>query len=78
MPTNNITHVVSVAEGLEVKGEMVARTTLISCALEIKDLRKYIVQLLDGKIEEEKLPRSLRDMLDQTREDERRERYHRR
>ena len=38
MPTNNITHVVSVAGGLEVKGDMVARTTLISCALEILSL----------------------------------------
>ena len=78
MPTNNITHIMSVAEGMEVKGDMVARTTLVACALEIKDLRKYIVRILDGKIEEDKLPRSLRDRLDQIREDERRDKYHRR
>ena len=40
MPTNNITYVVSVAEGMEVKGEVAAKVALIACALEIKDLRK--------------------------------------
>jgi hypothetical protein len=68
----------SVAEGLEVKGEVVARTTLVACALEISELRKYIAQILDGKIEEEKLPRSLQDSLEQIREDEKRAMYYRR
>jgi hypothetical protein len=76
--TNNLTHVMSVAEGLEVKGELVARTTLVACALEISELRKYMVQLLDGKIEEKKLPRSLQDSLEQIREDEKRATYCRR
>jgi len=76
--TNNLTHVMSVAEGLEVKGEVVARTTLVACALEISELRKYMVQLLDGKIEEKKLPRSLQDSLEQIREDEKRATYCRR
>lgn len=78
MPTNNLTHVMSVAEGLEVKGEIVARTTLVSCALEISELRKYIVQLVDGKIEETELPRALQDSLEQIREDEKRIMYSRR
>ena len=76
--TNNLTHVMSVAEGLEVKGELVARTTLVAYALEISELRKYMVQLLDGKIEEKKLPRSLQDSLEQIREDEKRATYCRR
>jgi hypothetical protein len=76
--TNNLTHVKSVAEGLGVKGELVARTTLVACALEISELRKYMVHLLDGKIEEEKLPRSLQDSLEQIREDEKRATYCRR
>ena len=40
MPTNNITYVVSVAEGMEVKGEVTAKVALISCALEIRDLKQ--------------------------------------
>lgn len=78
MPTNNLTHVKSVAEGLEVKGDITARTALVACALEISELRKYIVQILDGKIDEEKLPRSLQDSLEQIREDEKRAMYYRR
>ena len=78
MPTNNLTHVMSVAEGLEVKGEIVARTTLVACALEISELRKYMVQLVDGKIEEGGLPRTLQDSLEQIREDEKRIMYSRR
>lgn len=78
MPTNNLTHVMSVAEGLEVKGEIVARTTLVACALEISELRKYMVQLVDGKIEEGSLPRTLQDILEQIREDEKRIMYSRR
>ena len=76
--TNNLTHVMSVAEGLEVKGEVVARTTLVACALEISELRKYMVQVIDGKIDEKKLPRSLQDVLDQIRDDEKRVLYSRR
>ena len=78
MPTNNITYVVSVAEGMEVKGEVAAKVALIACALEIKDLRKYIVRILDGNMEEKDLPRTLLDALDEVRDDEKRERYNRR
>ena len=75
MPTNNLTYVMSVAEGLEVKGDIVARTSLVACALEIQDLRKYIVRLLDAKMKEEDLPHTLRKNLEIIRQDERREFY---
>ena len=44
----------------------------------IQEMRKYMAQILDGKIEEEKLPRSLQDILEQIREDEKRAMYYRR
>ena len=78
MPTNNITYVVSVAEGMEVKGEVTAKMALISCALEIRDLRKYIARILDGNMEEENLPRALQEVLEEVRDDEKREKYNRR
>ncbi len=75
MPTNNLTYVMSVAEGLEIKGDMVARTALVACALEVQDLRKYIVRLLDAKMTEEQLPHALKENLEIIRQDERRDHY---
>ena len=75
MPTNNLTYVMSVAEGLELKGDMVARTALVACALEVKDLRKYIVRLLDAKMTEEQLSHALKENLEIIRQDERRDYY---
>ena len=78
MPTNNLTYVMSVVEGLEIKGDMVARTALVACALEVQDLRKYIVQLLDAKMTEQELPHALKEALEVIRQDERRDQYLRR
>ncbi len=78
MPTNNLTYVMSVVEGLEIKGDMVARTALVACALEVQDLRKYIVQLLDAKMTEQDLPHALKEALEVIRQDERRDQYLRR
>ena len=75
MPTNNLTYVMSVVEGLEIKGDMVARTALVACALEVQDLRKYIVRLLDAKLTEQELSHALKDGLEVIREDERRDQY---
>lgn len=75
MPTNNLTYVMSVVEGLEIKGDMVARTALVACALEVQDLRKYIVQLLDAKMTEQELPHALKEALEVIRQDERRDQY---
>jgi|TARA_R100000149_G_scaffold36364_1_gene13943 hypothetical protein len=75
MPTNNLTYVMSVVEGLEIKGDMVARTALVACALEVQDLRKYIVRLLDAKMTEQELPHALKEALEVIRQDERRDQY---
>ena len=75
MPTNNLTYVMSVVEGLEIKGDMVARTALVAWALEVQDLRKYIVQLLDAKMTEQELPHALKEALEVIRQDERRDQY---
>ena len=75
MPTNNLTYVMSGVEGLEIKGDMVARTALVACALEVQDLRKYIVQLLDAKMTEQELPHALKEALEVIRQDERRDQY---
>ena len=75
MPTNNLTYVMSVVEGLEIKGDMVARTALVACALEVQDLRKYIVQLLDAKMTEQELPHALKEALEVIRQDERRDQF---
>jgi hypothetical protein len=65
----------SVVEGLEIKGDMVARTALVACALEVQDLRKYIVRLLDAKMTEQELPHALKEALEVIRQDERRDQY---